>query len=481
MKKNILYIPLLLLGLGVSSCGNWLDINTDPNASVKVSPGYLFNYSAVTWSGTRCGGDLYIPITTAAQVTSDGLFDGGWDSSNYIFDPYTAGNTWVGGYANGLQNLNKAIDFAKEEDNPNAIAQCKILQAEIYYSLTVMFGDIPYSQALLIEEYPTPAYDSQETVLNGIVSMLDEAIGLIKLDNNHRITDYDIYYKGDMEKWLRLAKSMKLRTLMLMVDKVPAKADEMTSLLNEGQFLADEEDNFTFPYYNVAGTKNPNYALLEQFYPGFPYDPICWPHKSAVEPMVTMNDPRVPVMFSPDKDGNYIGLGTQEEAQLDDDLNALSTSMKPTFHVATTPDVLFSYEESEFMLAEIYARGLGVTADLAKADEHYRNGVRAACAFVKVNEADIETYVESLPELNTLTPEKALEAINIQVWIACMDRPLQAWTNQRRSNVPALQVPSGANAPSLFARFQYPDRERNVNPNVPSPLPEVYDKMWFQK
>ena len=62
-----------------------------------------------------------------------------------------------------------------------------------------------------------------------------------------------------------------------------------------------------------------------------------------------------------------------------------------------------------------------------------------------------------------------------------MDRPLQAWTNQRRSNVPVLQVPSGANAPGLFARFQYPDRERNVNPNVPSPLPEVYDKMWFQK
>ena len=447
MKKNRLYIPFLLLGLCLSSCGNWLDINTDPNASVKVSPGYLFNYSAVTWSGTRCGGDLYIPISTAAQVTSDGAFDGGWDSSNYIFDPYTAGNTWVGGYANGLQNLAKAIDFAKEEDNPNAIAQCKILQA----------------------------------VLNGIIGILDEAIGLIQPDNNHRISDYDIYYKGDMEKWLRLAKSMKLRTLMLMVDKVPEKAGEMTALLGEGQFLADEEDNFTFPYYNVAGTKNPNYAVLEQFYPGFPYDPICWPHKAAVEPMVAMNDPRVPVMFSPDKDGNYIGLGTQEEAQVDEDLNALSTSMKPTFHVATTPDVLFSYEESEFMLAEIYARGLGVPADLAKADEHYRNGVRAACAFVNVNSADIETYAASLPDLGSLTLEKALEAINIQVWIACMDRPLQAWTNQRRSNVPVLQVPSGANAPGLFARFQYPDRERNVNPNVPSPLPEVYDKMWFQK
>ncbi len=477
MKKNRLYIPFLLLGLCLSSCGNWLDINTDPNASVKVSPGYLFNYSAVTWSGTRCGGDLYIPISTAAQVTSDGAFDGGWDSSNYIFDPYTAGNTWVGGYANGLQNLAKAIDFAKEEDNPNAIAQCKILQAEIYYSLTVMFGDIPYRQALLIEEYPTPAFDSQETVLNGIIGILDEAIGLIQPDNNHRISDYDIYYKGDMEKWLRLAKSMKLRTLMLMVDKVPEKAGEMTALLGEGQFLADEEDNFTFPYYNVAGTKNPNYAVLEQFYPGFPYDPICWPHN----PMLAMNDPRVPVMFSPDKDGNYIGLGTQEEAQVDEDLNALSTSMKPTFHVATTPDVLFSYEESEFMLAEIYARGLGVPADLAKADEHYRNGVRAACAFVNVNSADIETYAASLPDLGSLTLEKALEAINIQVWIACMDRPLQAWTNQRRSNVPVLQVPSGANAPGLFARFQYPDRERNVNPNVPSPLPEVYDKMWFQK
>ena len=34
----------------------------------------------------------------------------------------------------------------------------------------------------------------------------------INLDDPLAITDYDIFYKGDMQKWIRLAKSLKFRT-----------------------------------------------------------------------------------------------------------------------------------------------------------------------------------------------------------------------------------------------------------------------------
>lgn len=41
-------------------------------------------------------------------------------------------------------------------------------------------------------------------------------------------------YKGDMQKWIRLAKSLKFRTLaMTMVDKDPTKAEQIGKLISD--------------------------------------------------------------------------------------------------------------------------------------------------------------------------------------------------------------------------------------------------------
>ena len=55
MKKKILTYALSALAC-LTSCSDWLDINHDPNTAEKVDPGYLFNYVAVNWAGTRTGG-----------------------------------------------------------------------------------------------------------------------------------------------------------------------------------------------------------------------------------------------------------------------------------------------------------------------------------------------------------------------------------------------------------------------------------------
>ena len=57
MKKKILTYALSALAC-LTSCSDWLDINHDPNTAEKVDPGYLFNYVAVNWAGTRTGGDF---------------------------------------------------------------------------------------------------------------------------------------------------------------------------------------------------------------------------------------------------------------------------------------------------------------------------------------------------------------------------------------------------------------------------------------
>lgn len=85
MKKKILTYALSALAC-LTSCSDWLDINHDPNTAEKVDPGYLFNYVAVNWAGTRTGGDFYIPLSMSSQCQVDGGLDyGGWVNLYILF------------------------------------------------------------------------------------------------------------------------------------------------------------------------------------------------------------------------------------------------------------------------------------------------------------------------------------------------------------------------------------------------------------
>lgn len=75
MKRliNKILFGLTLTGgsLGLHSCGDWLDINSNELAATKTEAGYLFNYAAINYSSKRVGGDQWLPIIYAAQVASD--------------------------------------------------------------------------------------------------------------------------------------------------------------------------------------------------------------------------------------------------------------------------------------------------------------------------------------------------------------------------------------------------------------------------
>ena len=165
-------------------------------------------------------------------------------------------------YSVGGNNLQLAIKNAQEATpvNHNGIAQCKIILAQHIYETTMIWGDIPFTEAW-VEGVKYPKFDSQEVVLNGVVSLLDEALNEINLDDPLAITDYDIFYKGDMQKWIRLAKSLKFRTLMTMVDKDPTKAEQIGKLISDGGMISSADDNLQFPYLQTAGNENPKYKI----------------------------------------------------------------------------------------------------------------------------------------------------------------------------------------------------------------------------
>jgi hypothetical protein len=494
MKKLIKYIKIFVIAsvaIMLTACSDWLDVNSNPysaNENANLSPGYLFNYAVTTHSSNRQGGDFYVPVLIAGQTVADGGFNdhgGWWGSAKYDISTYATGNTWVTLYANSSTNLVKAKEFAEksteliDKERKNAIAQCNIMLALNFFELTTMYGDVPCSESFDLIKYPTPKFESQESVLGYSLSLLDDAIATIDV-NSDGIGEYDIIYEGNMNKWLELAKSLKLRTLLVMVDKDPSRASEIGDMVKAGGFIAEGND-CAFPFFSTSGTQNPNYRLnLAYATPGSSY--MFFAHNVALSRMQAYNDPRIPIYFLPGDDGVYRGLDTSEDVEMTPSGKYLSSPVNyQRVWKATQPDLIFTYSEISFLLSEIYAKGVGVSKDMAKAQTYFVEGVKASCSYWEVSEANLTQFLANLPNISTMSEGDALKTINDQSWIALMFRPFEAWLNQRRTEIPALSIPKAAPYTKLIYRWQYPPRETSVNPNIPNPLPQITDKMWFQK
>lgn len=490
MKKLIynFLIVLVLAGsaLSVQSCSDWLDINTNELTSTKVEPGYLFSNAALNYSMKRCGGDQFITSMYAVQTASEGT---AWflhlmGGQPYEISEFPTGNAWVGTYSSTGYNLQRAIGFAQENGNKNAGAQCKILTAYVFWETTMLFGDIPYSEAWNIDTIKEPKFDTQEQVLKSLLNLLDEAIGEIDGSGEGAITSYDLYYKGDMTKWRKLAKSMKLKILMYLANKEDVSG-QTKALIDDNDFMESTADSFAFPFFDSPGNKNPNFqfgannpGIIEMMYFG---------HTSIVDPMNAVNDPRRPYYFYANKDGEYIGIESTVEGSVitvenNSDIVEAKFNEERLF-AADSPDVIFTYSDVMFYLAEAYARGLGVAKNMTTADEYYKKGIEASCTAAGVKAAEAKSFVEGLPALSTLGgDEKAIEAIATQMRIEMMMRPVEAWSEQRRLDYPKLEVPVMIRSlySGLICRWPYPTRESLVNDNVPQ-IEGVWEKMWFQK
>ncbi|MBB6108815.1 Starch-binding associating with outer membrane [Mucilaginibacter lappiensis] len=480
-KNKILASMLLLVAVSGVSCKKYLDINTNPLTATKVDPKLLFGYAVTAWDVSKNSGDSYISIGFIGQsLSSGGDFSQNWGASNlYNVSPLSIGNTWKVYFSNGGNNLQQAISIAQAASpvNNNTAAQCKIVLAQLMYEATTLYGDIPYSQAFQPDKYPYPKYDAQKDVLESLLKLLDEAIAQIDPTSVLKISDYDIYYGGDMSKWKKLANSIKFKILMVMVDKDPTKAAAIGTLLSTPDaMISSSAETWLTKYTTGTNNQNPKYRLF------LGQNPFTYASKVITDLMVPTNDPRLPQYFDlPAGQTTYIGVPANVDA---DEKTAILGSylLRPD-----APSVILSYQELELLQAEAYARGLGVGVNMTKAEALFKQGVTDAMTFYQANPAAVTAYVNDptkLPNLTSLSATDAIKQIHIQQWVDLMDRPLEAFVQWKRSGpdgseVPALTLPKDATPGPLIRRYTLSPDETSANPNIPKPQPTYYDKMWF--
>jgi hypothetical protein len=453
-NNNFLKFTFLIFSVfAMGSCKKYLDINTNPTTATSVDGKLLFGFAVTYWDENRCAGDIYLPIALAQQtIASGGNY--GWGADNlYKISTTSLENTWTFYY----QRIGNNLQLAMKAFND------------------VLYGDVPYSEAWN-SSVPYPKYDAQKDVFESLLKLLDGTLATFNANDPLKISDYDVYYGGDISKWIKVANSLKLRILMTMVDKDPTKATAIGQLVsNPNSMINSATDNWLFKYLTNTTNANPKNRLLVNFAGGV--NIFFFANKNVLDYMKP-TDPRIPRYFDkPAGAPGYIGVPTEIDA------DGNTATISAYLYRQDAPDLLFTYQEISLLEAEAYARGLGVTKDLAKAQVLYNQGLQAAMTFYAADATATSTYISTqVPNLATIADP--VNEIHLQQWIDLMDRPIEAFTQWRRSGpdgseVPVLTLPPGASSGPLFRRYEYPTSERTSNPNIPNPAPAYNVKTWF--
>ncbi|GAA4320864.1 SusD/RagB family nutrient-binding outer membrane lipoprotein [Compostibacter hankyongensis] len=439
--------------LTFSSCKKELaGINTNPNAVEHPQPSYLLTGATKTaadvyWNvGGTNPSNLFVQYWAAIQYT---------DQDRYIFSNSDFQDLWTDLYSGSIVNLDKIIDLAGAEDNPNYKGVALILRAWMYCLLTDAYGNIPYSESIQIDENITPGYDTQQKVYEGLLSDLKTAQD--SLDADGKPVEGDIIYGGDIARWKKLDNSLRLRIALRIADREPEKAAAVIKSMADagGNYIGSNSESAELKYQNTPPNDNP---LAELFLTRDDYRIS----KTIVDRLFQLNDPRLPVYAAPTQDPTpqtYVGIPNGLLVGQASELGFTKTSRPgAAFLDETAPAVIMSYAEVLFDRAEAAARGF--TAE--NAADLYKAAVTASLQQHNIDQGAIDKYL-SQPALQ-YDPGNFKKSIGVQKWIALFGQGLEAFAEWRRLDYPQLKpAVAGVLNGKMPLRFIYPGTEQSLN------------------
>jgi len=478
MKKiKFIYNPLLALSflmLIISCDGSIEDINTDPLAATVIEADLLMPQVLIAgFSGNRT-----VELNAMNQHSQSWSATVGFgvfaNPERYNISANTTNNVWVGHYTNGLRNLQQMRSLT-EANNPtalNIIGQAQVLEAFAYLNLTQIFGDIPFSEAIQVADFPNPNFDTQESVLRGIPALIDQALVNLASDTDI-IEGGDLVYKGDRESWIRFGNSLKLKALMLIANVDPGSVQsQIQAVANQPLILTPNQDA-QLSYTDVPGNENPIWKTVDQF--GGGVNTFWGGGIPLINIMNTNNDPRLATYFNTNEDGDYVGqvqgvFSTEGVSTISD--NIIRPSM---------PDRYATASETNFYLAEAALLGY-ISGD---ANDYYRAGIQSSLDYYdgqpgEIAQADKDAYLASArASISGDSEADALTKIHEETFVADFTRAIESWTDQRRNGVPEIVLPEGSVLTDFLRRYQIPLSEVTSNPNAPGVV-GLTVPMWFQ-
>ncbi|MFM7852513.1 MAG: SusD/RagB family nutrient-binding outer membrane lipoprotein [Flammeovirgaceae bacterium] len=517
--RNKLIISCMTLIFSVTSCN--LDINVDPNSPATVPSGQLLSSAevAIFTSFGHNGSGLGQPASiwvhqVMIRSNADGYASTGTDAN--------INNPWLNLYAGALEDLETIINQAKKNGEFGYSGIAKILKAYTFHMMVDAWGDIPYSEALRGTENPFPKFDDDATIYPSLFVLLDEGIADLATPSGTTSASPgsdDLIYGGDLVKWRRFAKAIKLK-MYNTIKGVENVANEINALIGDSDIKNfGPANDFELNYFNVAAPENRNPAWVSvsgvtTYFSRYFYEIMNG--KSTLNPIMgTIVDPRLPYylynslgttnqtgnnnpieyrdtpypLAPPPQNGAYfvsINFSSQSPAQgfdqsrtlsmpgvyfcggrldLDNAGGAILISSAP----GNAPQRLFNSFSLNYILAEIHlTKGSNSEARTA-----FSTAIDQS--FAKVNSVKQRVY-PTAPDITSAASnayrtavlaiwdgfssssntQKLLELIMTQKWIANFGNSLDSYSDYRRTGYPIMFDPNNDGDPNTNLGRNYP-------------------------
>ena len=140
MNKYIkLAVCLITVAFCFTSCGNFDEINTDPDVPTRVTAAMLASGGIKSMLGSP-GAKDFVQNNLACKHIAWGE-----NSQGYLYNSF--GRSGLSGYST-IINMEKMVELAPEQDQSAYSGLAQFIKAYKLFWVSMDLGDIPYSDAL---------------------------------------------------------------------------------------------------------------------------------------------------------------------------------------------------------------------------------------------------------------------------------------------------------------------------------------------
>ena len=494
----------------LSSCTkNFVSINTPPESATDATTPAVFN--GIISSLSISAGEYSVMNSWIYPITQQAMISSG---SSYRFDNARSA-LWTNYYYSlaSYRLLQHRIATSTDSSKmKNMYAMLKTIMAYKTFKLTNYFGDMPYTDAgyapLNVTSGYKAAYDKQADIYAAMLTDLKWAIDNFSGDaSQYSVGSYETFFNNDISKWTKFANSLRLYIAVTMYDKNSALAATHIADALGKPLLADGDDVGLWPA-NIPG--------LQFQWRQWSFSANCYLRMgTTMWEMMSSNynadgsgifDPRCKIFFETDSVGNWApypqnpisSTPTEGGSPYTTDRfkdwhaksrgNYLYSPVNLYFEqdLTSVPELMLTAAQVHLIKAEIYNRGLGVSANSGTAQTEYNSGVTASVNMWTGIAYNSTVWAMNKPLAATADPAQisalltspvvaydvtnssnGLKQIYAQLWIDQYRQPWDTWTLLRRTG--GLTPMSGVN-PQYYAsnfgtynRFNYPDDEVSYN------------------
>lgn len=248
--KNILLGALFALGLSMTACGDFADINEDPNAvdESKVKPEWFLNSSVI---GAQMNPEIAERIfilywDRAGRFNRGGGFTLGADNNDY--NTLYLGNSyavkWLNNATKAIQLAQNKIDDGEGTTYPyykNVLQMARIWRAYLNAEVTDNFGPIPAIDAYTGN--PNISYDSEQAIYEYVLTELADAQSKLDVSiDMSSMKNEDAFFAGDVSKWIKYANSLRMRYAMRISNIDASFAKTQFEAAAKLAYISDQSD-----------------------------------------------------------------------------------------------------------------------------------------------------------------------------------------------------------------------------------------------